>query len=476
MSVLSKFLKISCLLLTGLDTVGQLPVAIGNTSNTGNASWGAGTGVYAFHVTGIYDASGNTATDHFYDAGDASGTAIEISGTAAPSFYRLILDNGAAATATISNTAGVDVAGNLQLLNGITITADNPSSAIRLGASADLSGSSAFGVSRHVDGYVGKTGTGSFTFPVGHAGIYSPATFSNPAATTLRYTVGDPGFINIRDNTQGALNLATVSALEYYPVNSAALSGTDVMIPYGNFGPEGYVGDPASLTIAGWDGGKWVNLGSLSNNINTTDETVTVTLNRGLATFSKITLGSTSILNPLPVVLTGFTAYASGCSVSLSWQTSAEINSSHYDIEWGTDAVYLTGNGSVPSKNATTGAMYRYELTDLSGGIYYFRLKMVDLDGTFTYSKTIPVEVNCRGTASITVWPNPADNRIIISGIPDNTQITVMDIAGRVLIKETNFDRSVHEIAVDNLPGGIYFIQFVEKNGRVSLKKIVKRG
>ncbi len=204
--------------------------------------------------------------------------------------------------------------------------------AIRMGAAATLTGSGTFGITRYVDGYMSKAGSAGFTFPLGNLGIYSPATFSNPAGTTLRYNVGYRGTTATKSASQAALNLATVSKKEFYPISSAAVASSTVTIPYGNF-TSAYVNDPNSLTIAGWNGTARVNLGSLGNTINTVSKTVTVALNPRLALITEIALASTSSLNPLPVTLISFNGIVANCTALLSWKTATELNSKNFIVE-----------------------------------------------------------------------------------------------------------------------------------------------
>ena len=446
----------------------------GPTTNSGTASHGVGTADNAFFIasTGSYDGvSFGPSTDFFGGPAFVAGTQ-EIAGSVAPSFSTLQISNGATSILNITNTAGIDVAVALQLNNGITTTVNNVAGAIRLTAAATNTGT--FSTTSFVDGYVGKAGANSFLFPLGSGSTYSPTTFSNPNGTTLRYTLGAPGMPTALSTTQGAINLATVSNKEFYPISSLAPSASSITIPYGNFGPAGYVTDPSTLTIAGFNGTSWVNLGSASNIINTTAKTVTIALNQALtSSFTQITLGSTSAFNPLPVTLTSFNATAANCTASLKFKTSAEYNSKSYGIEHSTDGVNFTSIAIVPSNNNATGASYTYTDKNIAAGINYYRLKMIDIDEAFTYSNVISISSNCNGAGTLTVWPNPAKDVIKVAGLTGKNTLIILDAQGKRMASIFNANPT-QNINVSQFAGGTYFIQVNNTNGKTTTIKFVK--
>ncbi|RYY17181.1 MAG: hypothetical protein EOO36_10080 [Cytophagaceae bacterium] len=268
----------------------------------------------------------STATDQFVGTGPQ-----RIAGTVAPGFYNLVLNNGSTAAFTISNTAGLDVSNALTLNNGITtVSAGTVAAALRLGSGATVGGT--FGTASYVDGYVGKAGTSSFTYPLGAtnpsantgnttaagAAIYSPLTLSNPGGTAVRYVAGGPPSGTLATQSV-ALQLAAVSNREYYALGAGTVpSGTTITLPYGNFGAasdgKAYMGDPSTFTIAAYDGTNWTNLSATAaNNVNTTAKTVTVGLAAALSTsYTALALAATNPLPPLPVVLVCFAAGSGG--------------------------------------------------------------------------------------------------------------------------------------------------------------------
>ena len=462
------------LLVLSLGATAQTGVDVSNSTNYGSASWGVGMAPNSFNVSGPYDATTNSATDYFYDA-TGSGTPGEISGNTAPGFHDLVFANGASSPMLISNTAGIDVNGTLQLQNGITTSSSSSvAGAIRLGAAATTAGSSAFGPTRYVDGYMSKAGSTPFTYPLGDAGIYSPVTMSNPAGTTVRYEVGNPGSTNIKATQGGGLQLATVSQFESYPispVNGSAPAGSTLTIPYTNFPG---VTDPSTLTIAGWDGTQWVNLSiSPINTIN--GSTVTVTLAFSLAGFTKFTLASTSPLNPLPIEFVSFSGNVVNCNAVLAWKTATEQNSNYYAIEHSTDGSIYTEVGRVASLNNINGGSYSFTYTNLVKGNNYFRIRAVDFNTNSKLSTIVPLSSNCGGTI-ITVTPNPAVDVIKITGAPAKAMIAIINAAGQqmIMVMATG---NAQTIDVRKFARGTYFISIYKEDGTTAMetKKFVKQ-
>ncbi len=99
--------------------------------------------------------------------------------------------------------------------------------------------------------------------------------------------------------------------------------------------------------------------------------------------------------NPIPVELTSFTAEYSNSEVILKWTTASELNNAGFDIERSTDneefskIVFLIGFG-------TTTEIHQYSYSDnnISASTYYYRLRQLDYDGTFTYSKVVEIDAD----------------------------------------------------------------------------------
>lgn len=218
--------------------------------NTGTAIY-AGISAETFTNNGTYDAT--TGNDIFTGPAGMSGVQ-EITGSAAPAFGQLQLNNGAAFS--ISNTSGIDVGQQLTLNNGITTTvmSRHKYGAIRLGSNAILNATP--GNSLHVNGYVSKKGSSAFTFPLGNGSALRTVQISAPSAATTEIAVAW-----LEGNPASTIDPSDSST---HPVQGAALGGNIV----------------ALYTGGSWD---WI-----SNRANTNALTITVSL-PDLSTFASAT-------------------------------------------------------------------------------------------------------------------------------------------------------------------------------------------
>ena len=183
----------------------------------------------------------------------------------------------------------------------------------------------------------------------------------------------------------------------------------------------------------------------------------------------------------IPVELTSFAASVSGKSVTLNWSTATEVNNSGFDIErksastsW-QKITFVQGNG-------TTTQPQSYSYTDkyLNEGKHSYRLKQVDLDGTFEYSKS--VEINITTTVDkfelAQNYPNPFNPATKINFSlpePGNVKLTVYNLLGqevKVLVNGfTEAGTHTIDFAANNLSSGIYLYK-IEANGFIQTKKM----
>jgi hypothetical protein len=174
----------------------------------------------------------------------------------------------------------------------------------------------------------------------------------------------------------------------------------------------------------------------------------------------------------LPVRLISFNAVQEGTSAVLQWATSSEENASHFDIEHSGTGSIWTSLGSVKSKGSeSSNTTYSFPVTPASGS-NYFRLKMVDMDDTFSYSRI--VQVKGEESEKSYVYPNPVIDRIQLSEIELNRfyRITVQDILGNVLFESEKMDKT--GIDANQFPSGMLIVKVTKTDGETATYKIVK--
>ena len=142
---------------------------------------------------------------------------------------------------------------------------------------------------------------------------------------------------------------------------------------------------------------------------------------------------------PLPVILTSFTARQEESTVHLAWSTASEINSDYFQIERSPDGTdFKTLSRQAAAGDSQQELTYRYAdegAANRFSGTLYYRLKMVDFDGSFEYSDITAVALNQR--PGLRVYANRATGEIkLFSDWKENRYtVQVADMLGRVLLE-----------------------------------------
>jgi hypothetical protein len=196
-----------------------------------------------------------------------------------------------------------------------------------------------------------------------------------------------------------------------------------------------------------------------------------------LASLNRFT--GTQLPNPLDVKLTLFDGTIDQQNANLYWQSVSEQNASVYEIERSFDGRKFDAIGTVKAINKASKYTFSDKGVFANNAFAYYRLKMVDNDGTFEYSNTIVLQTKEDHSLNASVYPNPyagASNLEFTSAIAQQATITISDIQGRVInTKNITTQVGINTISVDlqNERGGIYFIQLIT-NGNTFQTKIIK--
>jgi len=129
---------------------------------------------------------------------------------------------------------------------------------------------------------------------------------------------------------------------------------------------------------------------SLSGDAKTADVDGT---NQSSATEIHIKSAATPVIAAVPV-LADFRVTASECNAMLNWQTVANSAVDSFEVEYGTDGSQFSKVGSVAGKPVPAGSVYEY-VRDQGNGRGYYRLKILEKAGKYTYSKIISVDTKC---------------------------------------------------------------------------------
>lgn len=400
-----------------------------------------------------------------------------IGGSAGVTFGKFTLNKTAGTSLTLNRQA--TIANALMLTEGFLNSSSTNLLILQSNATA-----SAGKATSYVNGPLRKfAGSANFNFPVGKGGRWAriglkDMTDVNPTDYfTAEYFSGFNTTCGAASDIQNVVNpVKEVSIYEHWVLDKGTAGTTKARVTLywesGTFSRITFLGEDLMIGRCNglfWEGRtKTVEAGSTvaSGAITTTDLQ---------ASFSPWTFASQSQqgVNPLPITLKEFTAKATDKqAVQLNWLTIQENNFQHFEVERSQNALTFEPLGMVEATgNQNTANAYTWLDEKPYKGINYYRLRMVDKNGAFTFSPTIAVRIEAAASslANIGIYPNPikTGEKLHINLPTTPHTITLSDIQGKVLLKTMPSD-------LDNLPAGVYLLR-ITSDSETIIKRIVKQ-
>jgi len=180
----------------------------------------------------------------------------------------------------------------------------------------------------------------------------------------------------------------------------------------------------------------------------------------------------------VPVELSSFSASVSGNSVQLNWTTATETNNQGFEIQKKSADDFYTIGFVAGSGTTTEPKNYSYKDKNFENGVYTYRLKQIDFDGTSSLSEEILVEVSNPSSFVLNQnYPNPFNPSTSIKFILPNsgyTNLSVYNLVGekvRELVNEV-LPEGEYNLRFDgtNLPSGIYIAKLSSESYRQTIK------
>ncbi|MDT3694870.1 MAG: DUF362 domain-containing protein [Ignavibacterium sp.] len=198
-----------------------------------------------------------------------------------------------------------------------------------------------------------------------------------------------------------------------------------------------------------------------------------------------VTIDSSEIsvynLSIIPVELSAFTAYADNGSVILNWRTSTETNNYGFQVERSNDMVKFEKIAFVPGSGTTTQAKtYSYRDTALTSNENYYRLKQIDLNGAYSYSNIIRIDLNLPEKFALSQnYPNPFNPRTRIKfAIPKESfvNLSIYNAVGELIftLVAEQMKPGFYEYEFDgsNIPSGVYLYK-IKAGDYIDAKKMI---
>jgi hypothetical protein len=175
--------------------------------------------------------------------------------------------------------------------------------------------------------------------------------------------------------------------------------------------------------------------------------------------------GTGTISTALPLTLLSFTGNAvNDKEVQLHWKTAGEINTKDFEVEWSDNGQDFTKTAVFMAAGNSTGDIsYSYLHKIPADGNNYYRLKMTDKDGRFTYSPIVKVKLSVT-TMSILTWPNPVKDvlQIQVRAIKNETiELRLHQADGKIIAtRQLNLQKGSNSFTwpLQTITAGNYFI------------------
>ncbi len=180
---------------------------------------------------------------------------------------------------------------------------------------------------------------------------------------------------------------------------------------------------------------------------------------------------TTSVSLPLPVTLVSFTAQKQLNQVVCKWQTTNEINTSHFVVERSTTGNNFNAVGTLQAANAVGNHQYQFadDISNIATKVVYYRLQLFDKDGKFTYSEIRRIDFKAKSN-ELLVYPNPVKSGILNIDLGETIYqsevYSITTIDGK-MVQQGIINNRQQTINIGSLSAGSYLF-------KVGGRKIVK--
>jgi len=167
----------------------------------------------------------------------------------------------------------------------------------------------------------------------------------------------------------------------------------------------------------------------------------------------------------------------------ITWATASEINSDYYIVERSYENEGFEDIGKVEAEgNTVAPTKYNFDDEDIDrNGKYYYRLRQVDLDGTYDYSDIVVITIDRKGDFKADVYPNPAYRFVNVNIETSETidvQAVILDATGKLVMDDVingEMDSGITEIRIplETLAAGTYIIRIVAGENVINKKVLV---
>jgi hypothetical protein len=174
----------------------------------------------------------------------------------------------------------------------------------------------------------------------------------------------------------------------------------------------------------------------------------------------------------LPVELTYFRGQSLSETIALNWQTATEENNEGFEIQRSKDGRNWENIGFIAG-NGTTFEIQNYEFIDDAPmtSVNYYRLKQMDYDGGFEFSKIVTIAMEQWKNEAMKIFPNPVQNELnVVNG---QGQAIIYNMLGQP-VREFVINNEQSTINISDLPNGQYILQISQQNGNTQTQRFIR--
>ncbi len=310
----------------------------------------------------------------------------------------------------------------------------------------------------------GTGGTGAYQFKINAGNFQSSGSFSGLNAGLQTLTIQDA-------NGCTATNTVTIRPKPLVVASTDAPTCTGSLIKlygldagstatYSWTGPDGFMSSDRDPIIPYTSAAK--------------NGTYTLTVTDNGCVASNTVSATCDVATPFPTKLLAFEALQIENYNKVSWQASDFVNFDRFELEKSSDArSFEKIHTELANKNSVAAQFYSFDDTNPVEGANYYRLKMIDLDGTFQYSRIVAAWFEKDGEYAIA--ENPVKNQTInLKTNIANPTIELFDIRGAVVPFRTKAVNGLYELNLDNSISAIYILRIGGNKKRFTIRLLVE--
>lgn len=266
---------------------------------------------------------------------------------------------------------------------------------------------------------------------------YDLATFG-PSVYVLVYAAPSSGVSGYNASGNFA-NKSSPSALRYFRISAGACNNV-----------VSYDRNDAAFSNADGAGAKWDAAGTI--------------------TFANT--GSSGAV--LPINLLHFDVQKYLEKAQINWVTSGNSTEAYFEIERSNNGILFSKIAAIPFKKDNINALKEYSYVDnqATNGQYFYRIRMIDIDGSASFTPTQKISFEQGQTITTNLYPNPVQNQLYLNNLGGFTAAIISDFMGKK-IGEQKLLIGNNKIELGHLAKGFYVVQIISATG-IENHKIIK--